>query len=104
MDEIFKALADPSRRKLLDRLFKRDGQTLSELCEHLPMTRFGTMKHLVLERRWGTLRHSALDAYRAGRDAAPLLSVYWEDYWEDHLDDVRAAYRVRPLERRWLDS
>lgn len=50
MDEVFKALADPSRRKLLDRLYKRDGQTLSELCEYLPMTRFGTMKHLrVLE-------------------------------------------------------
>src|SRR5579863_8315441 len=50
VDEVFKALADPSRRKLLDRLFKRDGQTLGELCERLPMTRFGTMKHLrVLE-------------------------------------------------------
>jgi uncharacterized protein YndB with AHSA1/START domain/DNA-binding transcriptional ArsR family regulator len=50
MDEVFKALADPSRRKLLDRLYRRDGQTLSELCERLPMTRFGTMKHLrVLE-------------------------------------------------------
>jgi DNA-binding transcriptional ArsR family regulator len=50
VDEVFKALADPSRRKLLDQLYKRDGQTLSQLCEHLPMTRFGTMKHLrVLE-------------------------------------------------------
>src|ERR1700687_6209433 len=51
VDKVFKALADPSRRKLLDRLYKRDGQTLTELCEHLPMTRFGTMKHLrVLEK------------------------------------------------------
>lgn len=51
MDEVFKALADPSRRRLLDKLFKRDGQTLGELEEHLPeMTRFGVMKHLsVLE-------------------------------------------------------
>ena len=50
MDEVFKALADKSRRKLLDRLFRRDGQTLSELCERLGMTRFGVMKHLrVLE-------------------------------------------------------
>ena len=50
MDEVFKALADPTRRGLLDELFKRDGQTLSELEERLPMTRFGVMKHLrVLE-------------------------------------------------------
>jgi len=50
MDDVFKALADPSRRKLLDRLFKRDGQTLGELCERVSMTRFGVMKHLrVLE-------------------------------------------------------
>src|SRR5437763_5195452 len=50
MDDVFKALADPSRRKLLDRLFRRDGQTLSELCERVAMTRFGVMKHLrVLE-------------------------------------------------------
>jgi uncharacterized protein YndB with AHSA1/START domain/DNA-binding transcriptional ArsR family regulator len=48
---IFRALADPNRRVLLDRLFERDGQTLGELCEYLPdMTRFGVMKHLgVLE-------------------------------------------------------
>src|SRR4051812_28391038 len=50
VDEVFKALADSSRRKLLDRLFKRDGQTLGELCERIAMTRFGVMKHLrVLE-------------------------------------------------------
>ena len=50
MDEIFKALADPTRRLLLDRLFKRDGQTLTDLDRGLQMTRFGTMKHLrVLE-------------------------------------------------------
>ena len=46
MDEVFKALADASRRSLLDELFKRDGQTLSELMARLPMTRFGVMKHL----------------------------------------------------------
>ena len=51
MDLVFKALADKNRRKLLDKLFERDGQTLSELCRHCKMTRFGTMKHLkVLER------------------------------------------------------
>jgi uncharacterized protein YndB with AHSA1/START domain len=50
MDEVFRALADPTRRSLLDELFKRDGQTLSALERRLPMTRFGVMKHLkVLE-------------------------------------------------------
>jgi uncharacterized protein YndB with AHSA1/START domain len=50
MDNVFRALADPTRRSLLDELFKEDGQTLSALEERLPMTRFGVMKHLkVLE-------------------------------------------------------
>jgi uncharacterized protein YndB with AHSA1/START domain len=50
MDAVFKALADASRRKLLDRLYRRDGQTLTEMCERVSMTRFGVMKHLrVLE-------------------------------------------------------
>src|SRR2546421_11408617 len=50
MDAVFRALADPTRRSLLDELFKEDGQTLSALEERLPMTRFGVMKHLkVLE-------------------------------------------------------
>jgi DNA-binding transcriptional ArsR family regulator len=50
MDEVFKALADPTRRSLLDELFRQDGQTLSALQERLPMSRFGVMKHLkVLE-------------------------------------------------------
>ncbi len=49
-DRVFKALADPSRRLLLDRLFQRDGRTLTELESELAMTRFGVMKHLrVLE-------------------------------------------------------
>jgi uncharacterized protein YndB with AHSA1/START domain/DNA-binding transcriptional ArsR family regulator len=46
MDDVFKALADPTRRSLLDELFKQDGQTLSALERRLPMTRFGVMKHL----------------------------------------------------------
>src|SRR3954468_18679327 len=49
-DVLFKALADPSRRKLLDVLHAHDGQTLNELCEHLDMTRQGVTQHLgVLE-------------------------------------------------------
>src|ERR1700743_261294 len=50
MDEVFRALADPTRRELLDELFREDGQTLGTLEERFPMTRFGVMKHLkVLE-------------------------------------------------------
>ena len=49
-DLAFRALADPTRRHLLDRLFERDGRTLTELESELDMTRFGVMKHLrVLE-------------------------------------------------------
>ena len=46
MDEVFKALADPTRRNLLDELFREDGQTLSMLEERFSMSRFGVMKHL----------------------------------------------------------
>jgi uncharacterized protein YndB with AHSA1/START domain len=46
MDDVFKALADPTRRSLLDELFQQDGQTLSALEARVPMTRFGVMKHL----------------------------------------------------------
>ncbi|HEY5942660.1 MAG TPA: metalloregulator ArsR/SmtB family transcription factor [Solirubrobacterales bacterium] len=50
MDEVFRALADPTRRELLDRLFEVDGQSLGALEKGLPMSRFGVMKHLkVLE-------------------------------------------------------
>jgi uncharacterized protein YndB with AHSA1/START domain/DNA-binding transcriptional ArsR family regulator len=48
VDEVFKALADPTRRSLLDELFREDGQTLSALEERFSMTRFGVMKHLKL--------------------------------------------------------
>jgi DNA-binding transcriptional ArsR family regulator len=50
VDAVFKALADPTRRDLLDSLFAEDGQSLTALEERIPMTRFGVMKHLkVLE-------------------------------------------------------
>lgn len=48
MDAVFKALADASRRSLLDQLHKSNGQTLGELCEHLDMTRQAVTKHLGL--------------------------------------------------------
>src|SRR3954447_3786752 len=48
MDAVFKALADASRRRLLDELHKNNGQTLTELCGHLDMTRQGVTQHLAL--------------------------------------------------------
>ncbi|PFG39546.1 ArsR family transcriptional regulator [Georgenia soli] len=48
MDEVFKALADPTRRQLLDELFRQDGQSLSALEQHFEMSRFGVAKHLKL--------------------------------------------------------
>jgi DNA-binding transcriptional ArsR family regulator len=69
MDEVFKALADPTRRSLLDQLFGRDGQTLTELEERLPMTRFGVMKHLrVLEEA------SLVTTRRRGREKLHFLN------------------------------
>jgi DNA-binding transcriptional ArsR family regulator len=69
MDEVFKALADPTRRGLLDRLFERDGQTLGELEGRLPMSRFGVMKHLrVLEEA------GLLTTRRRGREKLHFLN------------------------------
>jgi DNA-binding transcriptional ArsR family regulator len=48
MDAVFKALADPSRRELLDRLYAENGQTLNELCTRLAMTRQAVSKHLAI--------------------------------------------------------
>jgi DNA-binding transcriptional ArsR family regulator len=48
MDKVFKALADPGRRKLLDLLHANNGQTLGELCQHLSVTRQAVTKHLTL--------------------------------------------------------
>ena len=48
MNDVFKALADPSRRALLDQLHVNNGQTLSELCQHLDMTRQAVTKHLAV--------------------------------------------------------
>ena len=59
-DLLFKALADAGRRKLLDRLHAHDGQTLSELCKHLEMTRQGVTQHLAL------------------LEAANLIAVQWQ--------------------------
>jgi DNA-binding transcriptional ArsR family regulator len=76
-DMLFKALADPSRRKLLDLLQRHDGRTLNELCEHLDMTRQGVTQHLdVLEAA------NLVATVRRGRkklhflNPAPLQEIY----------------------------
>lgn len=59
----------------------------------------GAIKHMLLEGRWGALRHGLLEAYRNGRDAKPLLAIHWEQLWEVPLDEVRRRYNVRPCTR-----
>ena len=90
MDAVFKALADPTRRRLLDQLFKRDGQTLSELEQRLPMTRFGVMKHLrVLEEA------GLVVTRRSGREKlhflnpVPIRQVH--DRWIDKYTERRVS-------------
>ena len=69
MDAVFKALADPTRRELLDELLREDGQTLSALEARMPMTRFGVMKHLrVLEEA------GLVTAQRRGREKLHFLN------------------------------
>lgn len=91
MEEIFKALADVSRRRLLDRLFERDGQTLTELSDSLPaMTRFGVMKHLRLLEEAGLVT-----TRRMGREklhylnAVPIRLIH--DRWIGKYRKTRAA-------------
>jgi uncharacterized protein YndB with AHSA1/START domain/DNA-binding transcriptional ArsR family regulator len=70
VETVFRALADPARRELLDRLFARDGQTLTALCGHLPgMTRYGVMKHLRVLEAAGLLTRR-----RAGRETLHYLN------------------------------
>ena len=70
MDEVFKALADPTRRGLLDQLFEQDGQTLSALEERVDMTRFGVMKHLAVLEAAGLVT-----TQRRGREKLHFLNT-----------------------------
>ena len=89
MDEVFRALSDPSRRSLLDSLNRRNGQTLSELCAGLDMARQSVSKHLaVLEAA------NLVTTVRRGREklhflnAAPINAI--ADRWINHYDRQRA--------------
>jgi DNA-binding transcriptional ArsR family regulator len=89
-DRVFKALADPTRRHLLDRLFERDGRTLGELEGELEMTRFGVMKHLrvledaglVVTRRSGREKHHFLNP-------VPIRELH--DRWIDKYTERRVS-------------
>ena len=89
MDPVFRALADPSRRRLLDGLRERDGQTLTELCEAIPdMTRFGVMKHLavleeahlVVTERHGRSKHHYLNPIPIRQIHDRWISKYAEPF------------------------
>src|SRR3979411_219427 len=90
MDAVFRALADPTRRSLLDELFREDGQTLSMLEARLPRTRCGGMKHLkqleeaglVVTKRRGREKHHFLNP-------VPIRLVH--DRWGSKYAKPRAA-------------
>jgi DNA-binding transcriptional ArsR family regulator len=89
-DRVFKALADPTRRLLLDLLFERDGRTLTELESGLAMTRFGVMKHLRLLEEAGLVV-----SRKAGRtrlhylNPVPIRQIH--DRWIDKYTEHRAS-------------
>jgi DNA-binding transcriptional ArsR family regulator len=106
MDAIFKALADPTRRELLDELFREDGQTLSALEERLPMTRFGVMKHLKLLEEAGLIA-----TRRRGREklhflnAVPIRLVHdrwvskYAEPWVAALSDLKNSIEEDNMEK-----
>jgi DNA-binding transcriptional ArsR family regulator len=89
-DRVFKALADPTRRQLLDRLFARDGRTLGDLAAEPEMTRFGVMKHLrVLEQA------GLVTTRRRGREKLHFLNPVpirlIHDRWIDKYTERRVS-------------
>ena len=101
-DRVFKALADPTRRFLLDRLHGRDGRTLTELESELEMTRFGVMKHLrvledaglVVTRRQGREKLHFLNP-------VPIRLIHdrWIDKYTEHRVSVLADLKTELEER-----
>jgi DNA-binding transcriptional ArsR family regulator len=89
-DRVFKALADPTRRFLLDRLFVRDGRTLTELESELEMTRFGVMKHLrVLEDAGLVVTRKAGREKLHYLNPVPIRVVH--DRWIDKFTERRVS-------------
>jgi DNA-binding transcriptional ArsR family regulator len=87
---VFKALADPTRRLLLDRLFERDGRTLTELESEVEMTRFGVMKHLrVLEEAGLVVSRKSGREKRHFLNAIPIRLIH--DRWIDKYTERRVS-------------
>ncbi len=97
-DLVFKALADGTRRHLLDRLFERDGRTLTELESELEMTRFGVMKHLKVLEEAGLIL-----TRRSGREKlhylnpVPIRLIHdrWIDKYTEHRVSALADLKAR---------
>lgn len=87
-DLVFRALADPTRRLLLDRLFERDGRTLVELEAEVPeLTRFGVMKHLRVLEQAGlvvTRRQGRLKLHHLNPVPIRLIHERWIDKYTEH--------------------
>src|SRR5580693_6750004 len=106
MDEVFRALADPTRRSLLDELFKEDGQTLTALEARLTMSRFGVMKHLKLLEEAGLVA-----TRRRGREklhflnAVPIRLVHdrwvskYTEPWVATLSDLKHRLEDKTMEK-----
>ena len=89
-ERVFKALADPTRRLLLDRLFERDGRTLTELESEVEMTRFGVMKHLrVLEDAGLVVSRKSGREKRHFLNAIPIRLIH--DRWIDKYTERRVS-------------
>jgi uncharacterized protein YndB with AHSA1/START domain len=105
VDEVFRALADPTRRSLLDELFRQDGQTLSALEERFSMTRFGVMKHLrlleeaglVVTKRRGRLKLHFLNPVPIRLIHDRWVSKYTEP-WAAALSDLKTRLET-PMEK-----
>ena len=104
VDEVFRALADPSRRVLLDRLFDEDGQTLGSLCAAVPaLTRFGVMKHLgvlqdaglVTTRKVGREKHHYLNPVPIRLVHDRWISKYAEP-WVRGLVELKHDLEAKP--------
>ena len=90
LHNVFYALADPTRRHLLDRLYERDGRTLKELEAGLEMTRFGVMKHLkVLEEAGLVVSHKSGREKLHFLNPVPIRLIH--DRWIDKYTEHRVA-------------